>query len=90
MTTDKIMVVDDDPNIQLALKYRLEREGYHVLLAGDGADALEKVRVEEPDLIILDLVMPRMNGFGFLEQMKGDGTYLCVVGAGTAPSPLSC
>jgi DNA-binding response OmpR family regulator len=73
MAADKIMVVDDDPNIQLALKYRLEREGYHVLLAGDGVDALEKVKVEEPDLIILDLVMPRMNGFGFLEQMKGDG-----------------
>jgi len=72
MAAERIMVVDDDQNLRLALKYRLEKEGYNVLLAGDGLDALEKVRAEQPDLIILDLAMPRMNGFGFLEQMKGD------------------
>jgi DNA-binding response OmpR family regulator len=70
---ERIMVVDDDRNLRLALKYRLEKEGYHVLLAGDGLDALEKVKAEQPDLIILDLAMPRMNGLGFLEQMRGDG-----------------
>lgn len=73
MAAERIMVVDDDLNIQLALKYRLEKEGYHVLLAGDGVDALEKVKAEKPDLIILDLAMPRMDGFEFLEQMKGNG-----------------
>lgn len=72
MATDRIMVVDDDLNIRLVLKYRLEREGYQVLLAGDGVDALEKVKAEKPDLIILDLTMPRMDGFGFLEEIKGD------------------
>ena len=44
MAADKVMVVDDDQNIQLALKYRLEREGYDVLLAEDGVDALEKIK----------------------------------------------
>ena len=73
MAADRIMVVDDDLNIQLVLKYRLEREGYHVLLAGDGVDALEKVKAEKPDLIILDLTMPRMDGFGFLEEIRGNG-----------------
>jgi len=73
MAADRIMVVDDDRNIQLVLKYRLEREGYHVLLAGDGEDALEKVKAEKPDLIILDLTMPTMDGFGFLEEMRSDG-----------------
>jgi CheY-like chemotaxis protein len=73
MAADRIMVVDDDRNIRLVLKYRLEKEGYHVLLAGDGVDALEKVRAEKPDLIILDLAMPRMDGFGFLEEIRGDG-----------------
>ena len=73
MAADRIMVVDDDQNIQLVLKYRLEREGYHVLLAGDGVDALEKVKAEKPDLIILDLAMPSMDGFGFLEEIRGNG-----------------
>ena len=67
------MLVDDDRNLQLALKYRLEKEGCHVLLARDGLEALEKIKAEKPDLIILDLAMPRMDGFGFLEQVKGDG-----------------
>lgn len=69
---EKIMVVDDDRNIQVVLKYRLEREGYRVLLAGDGVDALEKVRAEKPDLIILDLALPKMDGFELLERVKGD------------------
>jgi two-component system alkaline phosphatase synthesis response regulator PhoP len=73
MAADKIMVVDDDRNIRLALKYRLEKEGCNVLLASDGADALEKVRAEKPDLILLDLTMPRMDGFGFLEEIRGNG-----------------
>ena len=72
MAADRIMVVDDDLNIRLVLKYRLEREGYDVLLAGDGVDALEKVKAEDPDLIVLDLTMPRMDGLGFLEEIKGD------------------
>jgi CheY-like chemotaxis protein len=74
MAADRIMVVDDDQNIRLVLKYRLEKEGYHVLLAGDGMDALEKVKAEQPDLIILDLTMPRMDGFGFLEEIRGNGS----------------
>jgi CheY-like chemotaxis protein len=74
MAADRIMVVDDDQNIRLVLKYRLEKEGYHVLLAGDGVDALEKVKAEKPDLIILDLAMPRMDGFGFLEEIRGNGS----------------
>ena len=73
MAADRVMVVDDDQNIRLVLKYRLEREGYHVLLAEDGVDALEKVKAEKPDLIILDLTMPRMDGFGFLKEIRGNG-----------------
>jgi len=79
MTPEKIMVIDDDLNIRLVLKYRLEREGYHVLLAGDGVNALEKVKAEKPDLIILDLAMPRMDGFKFLEQMKDDSRAVPVI-----------
>jgi two-component system alkaline phosphatase synthesis response regulator PhoP len=79
MATEIIMLVDDDRNLQWALKYRLEKEGYDVLLAADGLDALEKIKVRAPDLIILDLAMPRMNGFGLLEQMR------CEVGGSAVP-----
>jgi len=73
------MVVDDDPNIRVVLKYRLEREGFRVLVAGDGVEALEKLKAERPDLIILDLALPRMDGFSFLEQMRNE------VGASAIP-----
>jgi len=72
MAAERIMVVDDDLNLRLVLKYRLEKEGYHVLLAGDGVDALEKVKAEKPDLIILNLAMLRMDGFGFLEEIRSN------------------
>lgn len=66
----KILVVDDDANIRSALEYRLGREGYCVLLSATGEDALEKTRKEQPDLIVLDLVLPGLDGFRFLEQLK--------------------
>ena len=66
----KILVVDDDANIRSALEHRLGREGYRVLLCATGEDALEKTRTERPDLIVLDLVLPGLDGFRFLEQLK--------------------
>ena len=72
LAAKRIMVIDDDPNIRSLLKYRLEREGYGVLLAEDGVDALKRVKLELPDLIILDLSLPRLNGFGFLELLGGE------------------
>ena len=65
-------MVDDDPNLRVALKFRLEREKYDVQLAADGLEALEKVRAEQPDAIILDLMMPRMNGLEFLSRLRHD------------------
>jgi len=68
----RIMVIDDDANIRSVLKYRLEKEGYSVLLSGDGLDAVERSRLERPDLIILDLALPRLDGFGFLKRLRGE------------------
>ena len=67
-----IMIIDDDANIRAVLKYRFEREKYNVKLATNGVDALEKVSIQKPDLIILDLMMPEMDGLQFLSLLKGD------------------
>ena len=59
----KILVVDDEKPISEIVKYNLVKEGYEVFTAYDGEEALEKVEEVEPDLIILDLMLPKMDGF---------------------------
>jgi len=72
----RIMVIDDDSNLRLALKYRFEREKYIVQAAANGMEALEKAKAEQPDLIILDLAMPKMDGFEFLSRLQDDPQML--------------
>ncbi len=67
-----IMVVDDDANIRAVLKYRFEREHYTVQVATNGLEALEKVGTQQPDLIILDLMMPEMDGIQFLSLLRNN------------------
>ena len=63
MTTAKILVVEDDRNLLAALKYNLQKESYDVVTAADGIEALEAARREKPELIILDVMLPKLNGF---------------------------
>jgi len=63
MTSDKILIVEDDRNLLDTLKYNLHKEGYEVVTAVDGAEALDVARREKPDLIILDLMLPKVSGF---------------------------
>ncbi len=63
-----ILVVDDDPGIQAMLIAILEDEGYRVLIARDGAEALALLETSRPDLIVLDLMMPRMSGQAFAAE----------------------
>ena len=65
-----ILVVDDEPDIALALKDRLEMEGYQIITAADGMEALEKLAETEPALILMDVMMPRMNGFQACRKIK--------------------
>ena len=65
----RILVVDDDVNIQAVLRYRLEAAGHQVVTAGDGAEALERIQSEPPDAVILDLMMPLVDGIEVLESM---------------------
>src|SRR5215204_5490225 len=60
--TGHVLLVEDDPAIRGLLSLTIEGEGFHVQSAGDGLEALDKVRHERPDVIVLDLVMPSMDG----------------------------
>jgi two-component system OmpR family response regulator len=66
----KIMVVDDEPFIVELISTRLRMAGYHVYCARDGQRALEVLRETPPDAVVLDLTMPRLDGFGVLQHMR--------------------
>jgi DNA-binding response OmpR family regulator len=61
--SNKILIVEDDPNILEVLKYNLGKEGYDTITAIDGVQALELARTNKPDLIVLDIMLPKMSGF---------------------------
>jgi len=66
----KILLVDDEESIQLVYREEFEDEGYQVISALDGESGLEKFKQETPDIVILDIKMPGMNGIEVLRQMK--------------------
>lgn len=66
----RILLVDDEERILNFLKSKLKASGYEVIVARNGTEALEQVKGQEPDLMILDLVMPRMNGFEALKELR--------------------
>jgi CheY-like chemotaxis protein len=68
----RILVVDDDVVIQKLLQVNFQMEGYEVSLAGDGVEALERVAEDPPDLILLDVMMPRMGGIECASKLKSD------------------
>ena len=68
----KIFVVDDEEIIREPLREILSRQGYEVLEAGDGKKALEEIRKKIPDLVLMDVNMPKMDGFKVLEALKKD------------------
>lgn len=69
-TSPKILVIDDEPDVLLLCRVNLEFEGYSVIEAHDGDEALRKVHLEKPDLILLDVMMPGMDGWQVLSILK--------------------
>jgi DNA-binding response OmpR family regulator len=65
-----ILLVEDDPTLSETLRYNLEREGYGVVLAGDGVQALERARRDQPDLVVLDIMLPRLDGFSVCRILR--------------------
>ena len=74
MPDNKILVVEDDRNLLDTLKYNLHKEGYDVVAAIDGAEALDIARREKPDLIILDLMLPKLSGFEVCRILRKEMT----------------
>ncbi len=68
----KVLVAEDDPSVRMTLQFALEDEGFEVLLAEDGARALDLARSESPDVILLDQVMPRMDGTVVVRHLRSD------------------
>lgn len=89
-TGPTVLYVEDEAPLRGLVEFWLEDAGYRVLLAADGAEALEVVRSERPDLVITDAMMPRMSGDELVERMKDDPELrpIPIVMATAAASPL--
>jgi len=68
----KVLVADDEPNIVISLEYLLKREGYAVLVAKDGQEALDAIALERPDLVLLDVMMPKKTGFEVCQAVRAN------------------
>ena len=68
----KILIVDDEPNIVISLEFLMKKEGFEIAVANDGEEALAKVASFAPDLILLDVMMPKKSGFEVCEALRAD------------------
>lgn len=71
----KILVIDDERDLVETITFRLEAAGYKVITAGDGQEGLDKAREMKPDLILLDIMMPKMDGYQVCRFLKFDEEY---------------
>jgi DNA-binding response OmpR family regulator len=70
--TQRILIVDDEPNIVVSLEFLMKREGFETIVAGDGEAALAAIADRSPDLVILDVMLPKMNGFEVCQRIRSD------------------
>lgn len=66
----KVLIVDDEPNIVISLEFLMKREGYEVFVANDGEAALQQIAAHMPDLVLLDVMLPKHNGFEVCQQLR--------------------
>lgn len=74
----KVLVVDDDANVLLLVRANLEVDGYQVLEASEGEEALKIIEKDKPDLILLDVMMPKVDGWQVLKKLKGDSNLASI------------
>jgi DNA-binding response OmpR family regulator len=71
----KVLIVDDEPNIVISLEFLMKREGFEVSIARDGEEALNKVEESRPDLMLLDVMMPKRSGYEVCQQLRSDPAH---------------
>jgi DNA-binding response OmpR family regulator len=71
----RILIVDDEPSIVISLEFLMKREGYEVVIAADGEAALKALAEGRPDLVLLDVMLPRMNGFEVCSRIRANPTW---------------
>ena len=76
--THKVLIADDEPNIVISLEFLMKREGYQVLVARDGPQALEAIQRERPHLVLLDVMMPGKTGLEVCQAVRADDTLAAV------------
>ncbi|GAB2619870.1 response regulator transcription factor [Belliella aquatica] len=75
----KILIVDDEPNILLSLEYLFKKEGFKVFIARDGEEALGIISEDEPELVLLDIMMPKVDGYEVCKHIKDQHKNIKVV-----------
>ncbi len=75
----KILIVEDDPGIQMSLQDEFESEGYHVFVANDGAKGLTMTKEKKPDLIILDIMLPELDGYEVCKRLRKEGNNTPII-----------
>jgi DNA-binding response OmpR family regulator len=70
-----ILIADDEPNIVISLEYLLQRDGYQVLVAHDGQEALDAIARHLPDLVLLDVMLPRLSGFDVCQKVRENAAW---------------
>lgn len=76
--TKKILIADDEQNIVISLEFLMKREGFEVLIASDGEEAIRRIRADQPDLVLLDVMMPKKSGFEVCQEIKADPALAAV------------
>jgi DNA-binding response OmpR family regulator len=71
----KILIVDDEPNIVMSLEFLMKREGFEVAVAIDGEQALTQMAEFEPDLVLLDVMMPKKNGYDVCQEIRANAAW---------------
>ena len=68
--THTILIADDEPNIVISLEFLLEREGYRVLIARDGQEAIDTISREKPSMVLLDIMLPKLSGYDVCQRIR--------------------
>lgn len=71
----KVLIVDDEPNILMSLEFLMKKEGYRVFIARDGEEAFDIIKSEVPDVVLLDIMMPKVDGYQVCQFIKSTSEY---------------